>query len=191
MRDIDFIPEVVAELAPHMPRVEQRFNEENEAFKKLLAQDHDPIGQILKCHLIIENYINKHLDAESPSHNWRAARLRFAQKLELLPQDNPKVQWVLPGIREINAIRNRYGHDLTAALSLNELSGCRKVLAIARGEKEYVEPLEVINDFTTVTCTWLIVDREIEQIFKEAFVRARRKHRLRHSPPVEASPSAS
>jgi hypothetical protein len=85
MRDIDFIPDVVAELAPQLPKIEKRFNEENEAVKKLLAQDHDSIGRVLKCHLIIENYINRHLESVSPSHSWQAASLRFGQKMELLP----------------------------------------------------------------------------------------------------------
>jgi hypothetical protein len=36
--------------------------------------------------------------------------------------------------------------------------------------------MEIIEDFTTVACTWLIVDREIDGIFAEAFRRARKKH---------------
>jgi hypothetical protein len=96
MRDIDFIPEVVAKLAPQLPRIEKRFNQENEAFKSLLAQDHDLIGRVLKCHLIIENYINRHLESTSPSHNWQGARLRFAQKIELLPQNDARVAWYYP-----------------------------------------------------------------------------------------------
>ncbi len=176
MRDVDFIPDVIAEIAPQLPKIEKRFNEENEAFKKLLAQDHDLIGRVLKCHLIIENYINRHLESVSPSHSWQAARLRFAQKLELLPQDNAKVEWILPGIREINTIRNRFGHRITATVSPDDLKGCISVLAIARSGTLYIDPIEIIEDFTTVACTWLIVDPEIEGIFAEAFRRARKKH---------------
>src|SRR5882724_12076568 len=121
MNDIDFIRNVVAELAAHESRIEKRFNEENEAFKKLLAQDHDLIGRVLNRHLIIENYINRHLESVSPSHNWQDARLRFAQKLDLLPQGNPKVEWILPGIREMNTIRNRFGHRITATVSPDDL----------------------------------------------------------------------
>ena len=92
MRDVDFIPEVVAELTPQMPRIEQRFNEENELFKKLLAQDHDLIERVLKCHLIIDNYINRYIESVSPDHSWQDARLRFAQKIDLLPQGSAKVE---------------------------------------------------------------------------------------------------
>jgi hypothetical protein len=176
MRDIDFIPDVVAELAPHFPRIEKRFDQENEAFKRLLAQDHDLIGRVLKCHLIIENYINRHLESVSPSHNWQEARLRFAQKIELMPRENPKVAWILPGIRQINKIRNRFGHRISADVSLGDLTECISVLAIARKDKKYTDSIQIIEDFTTVACTWLIVDPEIEGVFAEAFERAQKKH---------------
>lgn len=176
MRDIDFIPQVVAELTPHLPRVEERFNEENEAFKRLLAQDHDLIGRVLKCHLIIENYLNRYLESVSPSLRWRGARLAFAQKLKLLPQAHAW-WWILPGITEINKIRNRFGHSITASVSPNDLTKGMSVLAIARRGKRYTSPMEIIEDFTTVSCTWLIVDPEIEGVFTEAFRRAREKHR--------------
>jgi hypothetical protein len=176
MRDIDFIPDIVAELAPELSKIEKRFNEENEAFKRLLAQDHDLIGRVLKCHLIIENYLNRHIESVSPSHNWHAARLRFAQKIELLPQGDAKVEWILPGIKEINTIRNRFGHRITATVSQDDLQACISILAVARSGKPYSDPIEIIEDFTTVACTWLIVDPEIERIFAEAFRRAREKH---------------
>ena len=176
--EIDYISEVVAELAPQWPKMEDRFNEENKAFKTLLAQDHDLIGRVLKCHLIIENYVNRHLQSVSPSHNWQNAKLAFAQKITLLPQRNAKVAWILPGIREINAIRNRFGHQIQAKVSLNDLTKCRSVLAIARRGKDYEDPIEIIEDFTAIVCTWLIVDPEIERVFAEAFGRARGKHNI-------------
>src|SRR5688572_4877934 len=112
MRDIDFIPQVMAELAPHFPEIENRFNEENEAYKKLLAQDHDAIGRVLKCHLILEVYINRHLATASPTDDWQSVRLNFATKVDLLPHGNVKIAWVVPGIRETNKIRNSFGHQI-------------------------------------------------------------------------------
>jgi hypothetical protein len=37
--------------------------------------------------------------------------------------------------------------------------------------------MEIIEDFTTLACTWLIVAPDIEQIFIQAFGRAREKYR--------------
>src|SRR5258708_28257874 len=138
----------------------------------MLAQDHDLIGRVLKCHLIIENYINRHLESVSPSHNWQDARLRFAQKTELLPQGDAKVDWILPGIKEINTVRNRFGHRITARISpKHDLTNCVKVLRIARSRKQHQNPIQIIEDFTTVAFTWLILESEIEGILSEAFKR--------------------
>jgi hypothetical protein len=153
MRDIDFIPEVVAELAPKWARIEQRFNEENEPFKKRLAQDHDLIGRVLKCHLFVENYIHRHLEAISPEHDWESAKLRFAQKINLLPSTDPKVAWLLPGIKELNSVRNRFGHRISAKIELADLPECQSALAIARSGKKYTADVEAIEDFTMVACT--------------------------------------
>ena len=46
---------------------------------------------------------------------------------------------------------------------------------VARSGKGYDSPIEAIEDFTTVACTWLIVDKEVEAIFEEAFRRARNR----------------
>lgn len=175
MRDIDFVPDVVAELAPQLPEIERRFNAENEQFKKLLAKDHELIGRVLKCHLIIENYVNRHLVEVAPKHDWLKARLNFSQKLSLLPSGNPKVEWILPGIKNINAIRNKFGHDIEARVELQDLNDCIHVLSVARRNKKYVEPSEIIEDFTVVSCTWLIVDSRIDQIFSEAFSRVKKR----------------
>jgi hypothetical protein len=175
MRDIDFIPEIVAELRPHLPRIEDRFNQENEAFKDLLAADHDLIGFVLKCHLIVENYINRHLESVSPEHDWKDARLTFSQKVALLPRANLKVAWVLPGIKELNKVRNRFGHSIAARIIFDDLTECLKVLGTARNGKHYNDVAEVIQDFTTVACTWLIIDPEIDLLFTQAFERAKKR----------------
>ncbi len=53
---------------------------------------------------------------------------------------------------------------------------CHAVLMTARSGKHYEIPIEVIEDFTTVACTWLISDPEIEHLFDEAIRRARKRH---------------
>jgi len=175
MRDIDFIRKVVNELAPNFPLIERRFNVENERYKKMLARNHDSIGRILKCHLILENYINRHLEMISPKHNWGKAHLRFAQKMDLLPNEDLKIGWILPGIREINRARNRFGHNIEATLCLDDLKECISVLGIARKNNVYKDAVKVVEDFTTVACTWLIVDPEIQKIIEDAFQLARKR----------------
>jgi hypothetical protein len=175
VRDIDNISSVVDELRSSLPEVERRFNAENDRFKELLKADHDQIGRVLKCHLIVEVYLNRYLTSRFPALRWDEAELRFAQKLSMLPLDDLRTQFIAPGLSELNRIRNRFGHRLQASIVLSDLPECTKALAIARRGKTYIEPLEVIEDFATVASTWLIVDPVVEKIFNEAFRRAAEK----------------
>lgn len=45
------------------------------------------------------------------------ARLTFAQKLELLDQNDSRLAEVLPGIKRLNVIRNRLAHRLSAVVT--------------------------------------------------------------------------
>lgn len=81
------------------------------------------------------------------------------------------------GIKEIGTIRNHLGHSLLADIELADLPECVSVLRVARKGKHYEDPLETIEDFAAVACTWLIADPEIEGIFEEAFKRVLAKHR--------------
>jgi hypothetical protein len=176
VRIIDHISEVVAELRPQLPKLEQRFNEENEHFKRLLAADHSLIGHVLKHHLIMEVYLNRYLAAKYPNLSWDKADLRFAQKIDLLVSDaDPRAQFVIPGIKELNRIRNRFGHRLDVVLSVREQTEMLKCLAIARKGVHYKDPGLVIQDFVTVACTFLIVNKDVEKVFEEAFSRVVKK----------------
>jgi hypothetical protein len=178
VRIIDHISEVVAELKPYLPKIEQRFNEENERFKTLLAADHSLIGHILKHHLIVEVYLNRYLTTKYPDLAWDEADLRFSQKVKLLVSDrDPRAQFVVPGIKELNRIRNRFGHNLDVKLIVSEQPEMLKCLSIARKGVDYKDPAFVIQDFATVACTFLIVDDDVEKIFKEAFARVVNKIR--------------
>ena len=170
------------ELAPYQAFIDQRSAAERDLFDKLFSRDHDAIGRVLKQHLILENYITHHLESTSPNHEWRAAGLRFAQKVGLLPTDNAQVQWIIPGIREINRVRNSLGHEIDAEPSLAALRECLQVLGLTYPywQKTYSNAIDVIEDFTELACRWLSVDNEVEQIFRDARARVE-EERLRES----------
>ena len=187
----DDVQKMNRELAPHRAFIDQRIKETRDLSDKLFSRDHDTIGRILKQHLILENYMTRFLEAASPVHNWRDARLRFAQKMELLPKDNRLVQWLVPGIRSINSIRNSFGHQIGAELSLDAVKACLDVLDEVHPyfNKTYSNPVEVVEDFTELTCRWLPVDKEIDQIFKEARARVTASDAAAQSPAKALPPS--
>lgn len=171
----DYAKKLVNELRPHKALIDQRFNESRERANKLFSREHELIGRILKNHLILENYITRHLEVVSPGHNWRTARLRFAQKVALLPKDDPHMQLLIPGIREINDVRNLFGHQIEAQLSMESVKACLDLLESTHPyfNKKYTSPMDVIEDFTQHACASLFLDKEVQQIFKEAHERVK------------------
>lgn len=169
MRIIDKIEDVVQRHKKEFEHIEEEFNKQNEKYKAFLYQDHDFIGRLLKYHLITEYYINEYLENKFPDINFKAVDLRYFQKLSLLP-DNDRVAFIKPGLKELNKVRNKFSHNLNAKVELGELQEMLGVLGITRKETKYTEPSQVIEEFTTVACTFLIVSpKEINDLFSKLF----------------------
>ena len=137
MREIEGIDEVLIELQPHWEAIDAHFNQENEQFKALLTQGHDVLGRILKCHLIVEHYLGRHLKMKFDLEHIDEARLTFIQKARLLPAAGSAASFVKPGIIKLNTIRNRFGHDLGAEIDEHELGPINEVLDVARRGTEF------------------------------------------------------
>ena len=170
MRDIDGIEEVVAKLKPHFATIEQHFEQENRIFVGLISSAHDTLGRVLKCHLLIEHYLDRFLVAHFKIDSFDDVRLSFAQKAALLPSGETAAAFVKPGILRLNRIRNRFSHLLGAELSVQDLGPICTVLDTARPGVAFESPVEAIEAFTTVACTFLIVaPPALQQIFAEVF----------------------
>lgn len=174
MREIEGIEEVVLRLKPHFATIKEHFDRENRAFKGLISSKHDTLGRVLKCHLVVEHYLDRFLLEQFKMENLDAAGLRFFQKAKFLPDKGTAAALVKPGILRLNTIRNRFGHSLGADLSFQDLDSIRPVLDIARPGVAFGSPVEAIEALTTVACTFLIVaPPALQQIFAEAFASVR------------------
>jgi hypothetical protein len=174
MRDIEGIEEVVRRLEPHWPEIFAHFEHENRHFKALLAHDHDIMGRVLKCHLIIEHYLARFLAAHFGIDDLPDAKLTFFQKAKLLPESGAAASMVKPGILMLNAIRNQFGHTLRPVLRGQDLGPIAEVLRVARRGAEFAEPIDAIEAFTTVACTFLIVPPpRLQAVFAQAFAHVR------------------
>ena len=169
MRDIEGIEEAVAKLKPHFAAIEQHFKDENRIFVGLITSPHDTLGRVLKCHLLVEHYLHRFLGEYFKIDTLDDARLTFSHKAALLPNRAAAAAFVKPGIVRLNVIRNRFCHSLGAELSDQDLGAIRDVLDIARSGVVFESPVEAIEAFTTVACTFLIVPpAALQQIFAEA-----------------------
>jgi len=174
MREIEGIEKIVEKLKPHWQQIDTHFNEENARFKRLLAREHDTLGRVLKCHLIVEHYVNRFLEAHYGIEDIEGVRLSFFQKAQLLPNERTAAAFVKPGILKLNAIRNRFGHELDTGIEPHDLGAIHKALLIARPNAEFQSPIEAVEAFTTVACTFLIVaPPDLQEVFADAFSEVR------------------
>ena len=174
MRDIEGIEQVVARLKPHMAEIEAHFNAENARFIELMSRPHDVVGRLLKCHLVVEHYLDRFLSEHFGIEDVERAKLGFFNKAMLLPNKAASAAVVKPGILKLNTLRNRAGHNLGSNITFGDLGPISDVLAIARASVKFAEPTEAIEAFTTVACTWLIVPpKEHQQLFVDAFSEVR------------------
>ncbi len=97
------------------------FNAADEELANINArwnQNVSEIGRILRAHLFVEHYLTQYLAQANPRlGSLSDARATFAQKVSLLDVDNPDIAAMLPGIKRLNAIRNRLAHNLGAQVS--------------------------------------------------------------------------
>lgn len=170
MREIEGIEEVVAKLEPHFPTIQQHFERENDAFINLISSAHDTLGRVLKCHLVVEHYVDRFLLSHFQIDNFHDVRLSFAQKAALLPNTASAAAFVKPGVLQLNKIRNRFGHSLGAELLVQDLGSIGTVLEVARPGRKFESPVAAIAAFTAVAAAFLIVPPpSLQSIFTEAF----------------------
>jgi hypothetical protein len=174
MLEIEGIDRVIAKLKPHMAEIEAHFNQENARYIALIQRPHDVIGRLLKCHLIVEHYLERFLSEQYGLEDVAAAKLGFFNKAMLLPTRSSSAAFVRPGILKLNSIRNAAGHNLDGEPDFDDLGPINEVLRIARPGVTFDSPIGAIEAFATVACTWLIVPpKQHQQLFTDAFAEVR------------------
>lgn len=169
MRDIEGVEDVVRSLTPHWAALEEHFHQENANYIELLRHDHDALGRVLKCHLIVEHYLDRFLGEFLGLEALADAKLSFLQKCKLLPNQGSAAAFVKPGILKLNSVRNRFGHTLRPDLDSQDLGAINEILAVARPNHRG-DNLSRIEAFTTVAVAFLAVPpASLQQAFIEAF----------------------
>jgi hypothetical protein len=102
--------------------------------------------------------------------DFEGMRLTFAQKAKILPQSGSAVAWVRPGIIQLNTIRNKYGHKLDHKVDFEAISSIMEVLAVSREGLEFSTPIDAVETFASVACTFLTHQpQHLAEAFKTAF----------------------
>ena len=133
------------------------FSELNKKFDVLFQANHEFIGRVLKCHLIIEKYLNDCLEFFYGKDSIESANLRFYQKLVLLKNTAPSMKMAFIGVQEINQIRNRFAHKLNTRITISDVKSCKPLVDTFLGESVR-DPARIIEVFTSIVCVWLADD---------------------------------
>jgi hypothetical protein len=129
---------------------------------------------VLRAHLVIESFLGEFLVAHYGNDEIDELRLTFAQKAKLLPQSKSSAACVRPGIIQLNAVRNKFGHRLNHKIESHEISAIYEVLRVARSGVNFASPVDAIEAFAPVACAFLSVPpAELQQLFMEAFAHVR------------------
>lgn len=157
-------------LAPHWPAIEADFARQNERFLELARADHDAIGRVLRAHLVVENFLDQFLQSRLGIADLSPLRFSFAQKVGLLPESSSAAAFVKPGIKELNSVRNKYGHRLQQEVAWQEVRAISEILAIARRGASFESPLGAIEAFAPVACAFLgVPPAALADVFRDAF----------------------
>ncbi len=119
------------------------------------SQDVVGIGRILRAHLFVEYFITDYLRAANPNlGKLDDAKLSFSQKVHLIGSSAPDITRLIPGIKRLNAVRNRVAHTLKAEITEEDISVILadkyfKALRIesAKPGKPSDDGFDVIEDF--------------------------------------------
>jgi hypothetical protein len=143
-------------------RYEVEVQEFNQKIKVLLNDPVDTMGIILKCNLIIENYIDDYLKSAYPTINFEFKdRLTYNQKIELIDNKKMNFHMFINGVKELNSIRNKYAHNLYYKVQPNTFSEITKIITIwnnAAGKKVN-DGIQLIIDFTVYMCMFLFASK--------------------------------
>jgi hypothetical protein len=141
----------------------QCMDEELQHFNLIWTQlDTNAVGRILRAHLVVEHFMTEYLSHANPHlGSIENARLSFAQKVELIGDNEVILREFKPGIRHLNKIRNRLAHNLrvtvtnddkNALLSVTLFSALRN--AAACPGKPSNDGLDIVEDFTKQVSTY-------------------------------------
>ena len=143
------------------PNIEADSRTFNAQYRRFIERDDAAVGVILRCHLIVEHFLDGYLTAASPAiQEWDSARLTFAQKLALADNKRSKLRMIMPGLRCLNSIRNRLVHQLDAEFDETAIGPIREFITIwnTAAGKPVPQGISLVEEFALQASAWFHSD---------------------------------
>ncbi len=140
-----------------------RFDEINEErisfniqFDNMLHSSTDQMAIVLKCHLIIEYYIDEYIKYAFPSiKNIEKMNLRFANKVEMINNQNTTFGMYYKSLKQINSLRNKFAHNLDYEIRISDVNEIAVIINAFNNAGGYTITLgvELIKQYTMWFCS--------------------------------------
>ncbi len=149
---VDF---VIESLGGHR-RAFATFEAEAARITEAWGRDTAMIGRVLRAHLFVEHFLGEYISKKNPKlGSLDEARLSFAQKVALVGKNDPKVLYLIPGIRHLNAMRNRIAHQLQGGVTKQDAEVFLRIgmfnamrNALFAPDVPSADPINVLEDFS-------------------------------------------
>jgi hypothetical protein len=142
-------------LSDNLDLMEKERIEFNSKIVTLLNNKTDEIGLILKCHLIIEHYIDEFLVVAYPTiTNWVNMRLSFHQKLELINNSHTIMKMAYSSVKCLNSLRNKFSHKLAYKIREEDYKEIKDLMTIWYNAAEEPVPkgIQLFEQYTIWIC---------------------------------------
>ena len=143
-------------LLKNLNEVEKERVEFNNQILTLLNKETDELGTILKCHLIIEYYLDCYLKSSYPTiSKWKETRLTFNQKLELINTEKTFMEMYYPSIKCLNSIRNKFSHRISYKVVSGDYREIETIMNVWYNAIDQPLPkgMRLIEEFTIWVCS--------------------------------------
>jgi len=128
----------------------------NKDFSSMLLSNTDEMAVVVKCHLIIEYYIDEYLIAAFPSIKYiDKMNLRFSNKIEMINNDQTIFGMYNKSLRQFNSLRNKFAHNLQYVIASNDISDISCVMDAWNDAGGYTRTkgIELIKQYSMWFCS--------------------------------------
>jgi len=158
-KQMDEFAEGFGELMETLFKSVDIWEEERKRNEKMLEINHQHVGKIITCHLIVENLINRALENIYEKEMIDDLRLSFIQKVRMLPKKGKYYSMLTPGIEQLNQIRNKIAHNLDYQITDEKMAEIDIYLSTFQVADHKTLPVEKrIEKFTTLCITLFSTD---------------------------------
>jgi hypothetical protein len=140
----------------HMDEWEEDREEFNQKYVDLINKDTTNMGFFLKCHLIIEYFLDDYIKTCNPAIcNYDKLRLSFNQKLDLANHPETIIKIAMPALKCLNTARNKFSHNINTTqndLELKPIESHVDIWRKAAGEST-LKGIKAVEYFTIRICS--------------------------------------